>query len=413
MSCRNNPNLMLIFSKNLYLYYEKTRNHYRFTAELKIHITIMKSLTILFCGMLVSLSHFGQFFSQGPLSGSSFTTVAIPGSSRTWSNTGNASPSDNNYTSFGNLPASTSGSYTDYLVVTNFGFTIPSGVTITGIVAEVERSDPNQRTLDYRVRIVKNGVIGAAEKSLGLPYPAADAYQTYGGSSDLWGEGWTDADINAAGFGLAIAAQRSFTSGNTAGQIDDIRITVYYTNNITILPVTLKKFTAAQNGQSVWLNWETSQEQDLLSYTVERSSDGRNFLAAGTVNSRNVVSGTGYYSFNDLHPLTGIAYYRLRLNSNNGNSKYSGVAVVHLKSKGNTVLYPSVVQNGQPLYLKGDLSKGAIVQFSTAGGQLIDVVQAQGNFIPGETLQSRKGLLYYTVFDKDNNKTGAGQLVLQ
>ncbi len=52
-----------------------------------------------------------------------------------------------------------------------------------------------------------------------------DATVTYGGSSDLWGETWTPADINAAGFGAAIAV----TDGLDTAGVDHITAKVYFT----------------------------------------------------------------------------------------------------------------------------------------------------------------------------------------
>src|SRR5687768_12382469 len=84
---------------------------------------------------------------QGPLSGGSFTTSVIAGSNQTWISPSDGSPSDNNYTNFGNLTGGV-GSYTDYLVATDFGFSIPSGSMITGILVEIERSDASLKTSD-------------------------------------------------------------------------------------------------------------------------------------------------------------------------------------------------------------------------------------------------------------------------
>jgi hypothetical protein len=77
---------------------------------------------------------------------------------------------------------------------------------------------------DARVRIVKGGTIGSTDKASGSAWPGSDAYETYGSSSDLWGETWTDSDINDSGFGMAIAA-----SGTCEARIDHIEITVHYT----------------------------------------------------------------------------------------------------------------------------------------------------------------------------------------
>lgn len=145
-----------------------------------------------------------------------------------WTNPSNAASSNNSYAETGTLFAA---STTNYLKATNFGFAIPSGATIDGIAVDVEMmiKFAGADIRDQAVRIVKGGTIGATDKSrAGVDWPSADAYITYGSSSDLWGESWTDSDINSSNFGFAIRG--IYIGAKTAvGQIDHIRITVTYT----------------------------------------------------------------------------------------------------------------------------------------------------------------------------------------
>lgn len=162
--------------------------------------------------------------SEGPNNGSSAANDNSIGTVA-WANTGNVFASDDARANTGNI---VSGSISNYLVVTGFGFAIPSGATIDGIVVEAERSSAAASCEDEAVRIVKGGAIGATDKSSGVNYPSTEAYQTYGGATDKWGETWTDSDINASTFGVAFAAQNN-TGTNRQARIDHVRITVYYT----------------------------------------------------------------------------------------------------------------------------------------------------------------------------------------
>lgn len=120
-----------------------------------------------------------------------------------------------------------------YLKATNFGFSIPSGATINGIVAEIEKkTDAGSDTTDKRVRIIKGGTIGSTDKSSGTAWETSDATSTYGSSSDLWGETWSHSDINGSTFGVAIAAGTSMAMMRTAS-VDNIQITVHYTIGTT------------------------------------------------------------------------------------------------------------------------------------------------------------------------------------
>jgi hypothetical protein len=119
---------------------------------------------------------------------------------------------------------------TYYLKSTNFGFSIPAGSMIDGILVEVAKSKYAGSVVDNRVRIVKGGIIGLTDKSDATIWPdsaspAYNDYFSYGSSSDLWGETWTYTDINSSDFGFAISA----VVGPAQPYIDHIRITVTYT----------------------------------------------------------------------------------------------------------------------------------------------------------------------------------------
>lgn len=151
---------------------------------------------------------------------------------KAWTEPGNAKASDNKYAS----ATLTGGLTSHYLKATNFGFALPEAATVTGIVAAVERSGlevlKRSHVRDARVRIVKGGTIGAADRSSPNEWPLTDAQAFYGASNDLWGETWTPTQINASTFGVALAAEMLPAPPEEAGvgaYVDAVTITVYYT----------------------------------------------------------------------------------------------------------------------------------------------------------------------------------------
>jgi len=121
--------------------------------------------------------------------------------SRTWSNPDNAKANDGSYASYG---IAYGPEYSHYLKATNFGFSIPSGATIDGIKVEIEgKTDADTAGNDYRVSIVKSdGTVGTTNKGNNTMLESSDTYRTYGGATDLWGETWSDTDINDTDFGV-------------------------------------------------------------------------------------------------------------------------------------------------------------------------------------------------------------------
>lgn len=345
----------------------------------------------------------------GPQSGSNFTIVAIPGSNQTWINPGNISASDNTYATFGNLVGG-AGAYTDYLVATGFGFSIPGGATISGIVVEVERSDPNLRTADYRIRIVKGGTIGTTDKSGSAIYPSSDSYQAYGNAGDLWGETWTSADINASGFGVAIAAQRTSAGGTTAGQVDHIRITIFY--DFTVLPVNLISFNAVNNNNKVDVSWTTANEINMTGYEIQRSVDGNTFTAIGSIPSRN-SSSTAQYNFTDNHPFIGTSYYRLKMNGAAGYVKYSNIVAVQVSNNKSISIYPNPAAATQTIYINNPGNERLYVRLYDQSGRLVSNSNTNNSTISFPSLRSGKGIFLYRITNVQGVDKGTGRLVIE
>ncbi|MEO1627572.1 MAG: hypothetical protein AAFV25_20645, partial [Bacteroidota bacterium] len=71
------------------------------------------------------------------------------------------------------------------------------------------------------------------------------------------------------------------------------------------------------------LKWSTAQEQNAQSFVVERSMDGRQFKAIGTVDAAGTSDQGQNYSFTDLELGLEDAYYRLRQVDVDGTSNTS------------------------------------------------------------------------------------------
>ncbi|MDO8561604.1 MAG: hypothetical protein Q7S05_02135 [bacterium] len=124
----------------------------------------------------------------------------------TWSSTDNAKVSDDAYSTNVITDGEGGGATTHYLKATNFGFSIPTGATINGILVEFEAKTAAVSATWSNVRIVKGGTISATTKaSASLVITTTEAYSsvpTSDAETDLWGETWTAEDINSSTFGV-------------------------------------------------------------------------------------------------------------------------------------------------------------------------------------------------------------------
>ncbi|MCK5592253.1 MAG: hypothetical protein KAI72_09895, partial [Candidatus Pacebacteria bacterium] len=177
-----------------------------------------------------------------------------------------------------------------YLKATDFGFTsgdIPTGSIINGITVEVEKgAESSNRIKDNAVRIVKGGSIGATDRASADAWGVADAYISYGSSTDLWGESWTAADIISADFGVAVSAWKYVSQGGaTFAYIDHIRITVDYTESSGGAPVLDQNHYRWRDDleglNSTSSGWLVSEDTELMT------------TASSTVRLRMAIANTG------------------------------------------------------------------------------------------------------------------------
>lgn len=293
--------------------------------QIKLQLGIPSAFRLILFFLLFSDLTFG--LSSQTKTGVTYAAATIAGSVGGWSGPANAISSNDVYTvPSANMP--NNGDYTDYLKITNFQFTIPTGSVITGIAINVERSDANGKSKDSEVKVIKAGSIGATNKALSPAWGGTDAVQTYGANGDIWGNTWTVADINATNFGFAFSAKRVGGGGQaTLAKIDEVIITVYYT---TPLPIDLIYFRAQNEDKSVDLFWETATETNNDFFTIERSLDGINFESIANIKGAENSSIALTYQFTDTNPLSGTSYYRLKQTDYDGQSEsFNSVAVNH------------------------------------------------------------------------------------
>jgi hypothetical protein len=366
----------------------------------------MKNLLLGCMGVFLTTSLFAQ--STGPNSPTSFTVTTLSGSSGTWSNPGNIATSNNQYATVSDLGSGEN--YSDYLVATGFNFNIPASYFIKGVLVEVEESDPNVRTADYSVRLVRSGVIQDEERNLKADFPASDAYQSYGGSSDTWDQYLAAFDINNPSFGVAISVQKNDDADANDTRIDHILITVFYTPGT--LPVHLTSFTGTKNNKTVDLNWNTSAETNMDHYDVERSSDGRNFSSIGTVASH-TNSQANQYLFTDDKPLQHISYYRLKMLGVDGNFNYSKIVSLQWSTGNSISLFPNPLIKGEILHVSNPNHEALTIWFYNAGGKMVASVTTSTDIVNTQSLKEQKGMYVYRVSNTANQTLESGQIVLK
>lgn len=252
--------------------------------------------------------------SSGPNSPGTLANDATVGTVA-WTNPGNAAASDNVYAT----AAITGPDFTNYLKATNFGFTIPTGVTINGITVDTEMKRDAVDIRNVYAKIVKGGVIGTTNLASNnvTDIQTTDTYKTYGSSANLWGLTWTAADINASNFGFVISSQSQNGSSGSV-YIDHIRISVTYTLNaptVTTQAVSsITQTTATGNGNVTSDGGDTITERGICwdtainPTTANAKATSSGTTGAFTANLTGLTTGTLYHARAYAINSTGTSY---------------------------------------------------------------------------------------------------------
>lgn len=121
-------------------------------------------------------------------------------------------------------------------------------------------------------------------------------------------------------------------------------------NPSTPLPVKLLSFEANFNNDKVDLKWITTNEINNDFFTIERSSDAKNWeeiiITKGSGNSNSTIE----YFETDFSPLEGVSYYRLKQTDFDGNFEFFNIIPVKSKKKDLvTNIFPNPIVRGEEL----------------------------------------------------------------
>lgn len=136
------------------------------------------------------------------------------------------------------------------------------------------------------------------------------------------------------------------------------------------LPVTLTSFTATRRNNTGLLQWQTSQELNSKSFTIEKSTDGTLYIPIGTVEAAGNSQAIINYQFTDPVLANGNNHYRLRMNDIDGRSGHSDIRIIQAENTSfNLQVFPNPVSNGV-LYIRStsDISR---IELTDVSGRLV------------------------------------------
>lgn len=101
------------------------------------------------------------------------------------------------------------------------------------------------------------------------------------------------------------------------------------------LPIELLEFSLFQQNKGVLLNWVTASETNNNYFSVERSTNAKDFIEIAKINGAENSTHLVNYMWLDRTPLAGISYYRLKQTDFDGKSAYSEIRAINFHSSEN------------------------------------------------------------------------------
>lgn len=141
---------------------------------------------------------------------------------------------------------------------------------------------------------------------------------------------------NAGNYGppLAVVSGQQFIICLSNWSFVNASVTLDFFGTATIqcgppqLPVELISFNAQDHGSNVHTQWVTATEHDNHHFEVERSVDGEHWTSIGSIPGAVNSYVPRHYAWDDLEPLSGWSYYRLRQVDLDGSTHHSNAEAV-------------------------------------------------------------------------------------
>jgi uncharacterized protein (DUF2249 family) len=187
------------------------------------------------------------------------------------------------------------------------------------------------------------------------------------------------------------------------------------------LPVRLESFTCqlVDNGTAVSLQWTTTTQENHAFFEVERSTANGSPAKLGRVNGCGTCNDRQEYSFRDNQPLTGHAYYRLRIVDNNGREEYSKWISIYKKEKGGSLLlYPAVTTGNVEMSCSiTGATRTMYITIIDAAGKVVQqrrqVFTNGNNQLQLDLSSQASGLYYVQVAEQEGRVVVSGSVIRQ
>ncbi len=196
------------------------------------------------------------------------------------------------------------------------------------------------------------------------------------------GTSWTINGTHSAGTGSNSAAVGNRTVMTSLGHYG------IFSGSANPLPIELISFDAKLEDNVVNLDWKTATEINNDYFTIERSSNGKDFTIVLKVNGAGNSTTVRSYHAEDEQPLSGMSYYRLKQTDYDGKYTYSPIRNIK-NSNGKNSEEGLTIEGAYP----NPFSDHLVVKYKTVEEAVLTfaLMGTDGRLISTEKIQVQQG----------------------
>lgn len=251
-----------------------------------------------------------------------------------------------------------------------------TGIVITNFSGFNSSENVNSVTIQNDDKIVVGGTTNGGNTGTYDPmlvrYNNAGALDaTFGNSTPLDGKAFA----SIPGTDETAAAIKFFNNKiYFAGYNNSDAMLAVFNNDAVSLPLVLSSFYAQKQTNKVVLQWQTSSEEGVKQFVIERSTDGKTYKAIGQVAASGNSSLTKHYSFADQSPYMSTSnYYRLNMQDIDGAIKYSKILIIKFDGQLTTsmAVFPNPTRDLLQVQLPDGMNGSVALQVFDLNGRLM------------------------------------------
>lgn len=200
----------------------------------------------------------------------------------------------------------------------------------THYVNDVPSTVPLTTNVVDRTWLVSEGTAGGSNATLYVQWNAAEELSGfdrsncflshYSNSTNFWYPGPTGAASGSNPYTQSMTGIVSFSPFGVG-------------TNPSPLPLELISFNGKLTGEDAMISWTTANEREMRDYVLERSINGSDFTAINTAKPLTSTEPKRLYQYRDAN-VTALnapqVFYRLKMEENSGNYRYSDVATINV-----------------------------------------------------------------------------------